>query len=65
MGETALSVCLVCRLIWWVFLIAGCSYVVFWLDHSGWWFLLAIILGQVECSVFAKKKSKQQEPTNG
>jgi len=25
-------------------LIAGCSYLVFWKGHSGWWFLLAIVL---------------------
>ena len=25
-------------------LLAGCSYLVFWKDASGWWFLLATIL---------------------
>ena len=26
-------------------IIGGCAYVVFWLGHSGWWFLLACIIG--------------------
>lgn len=29
---------------WETLIIGGCSYIVFWLHHSGWWFLLAIAL---------------------
>lgn len=35
---------LVYIIIWDVGIIAGAAYAVFWLDASGWWFLLAIIL---------------------
>lgn len=29
----------------WDFIVFGtCTYVVFWLDQSGWWYLLAIII---------------------
>ena len=24
--------------------LGGCAYAVFWLGHSGWWFLLAVLL---------------------
>ena len=26
------------------FIISGCAYLVFWKGHSGWWFLLAVVL---------------------
>ena len=26
------------------FLISGCAYLVFWKGHSGWWFLLTLVL---------------------
>lgn len=29
---------------WNLFIILGCAYVVFGLGHSGWWFLLAVML---------------------
>jgi hypothetical protein len=38
------SVCYVCDLIWSGGLIAGCSYLVFGMDQSGAWFVLAIAL---------------------
>lgn len=25
-------------------IIGGCAYIVFWKGHSGWWFVLAILL---------------------
>jgi len=31
-------------LTWEAATIGGCAYVVFWLGHSGWWFLLAVLL---------------------
>jgi hypothetical protein len=30
-------------LLWAVFVLAGCAYLVFGLGHSGWWFLLALV----------------------
>ena len=34
--------------------ICGCAYIVFWKDHSGWWFLMAFLL--------LHKPSKQTNP---
>lgn len=31
-------------LIWNMFVVSGCSYIVFWKGNSGAWFLLAILL---------------------
>ena len=31
-------------MIWLVFIWSGTAYLVFWLGHSGWWFLLTSIL---------------------
>lgn len=36
---------LILTFIWDVFLIAGTSYLVFWKGVSGWWFVLAIVIG--------------------
>lgn len=30
---------------WEGMLFIGTGYIVFWLDYSGWWFLLAVFLG--------------------
>lgn len=30
--------------LWNIFIIAGCSYVVFWKGHSGLWFALAVAI---------------------
>lgn len=30
---------------WESLIFGGTFYVVFWLNHSGWWFILAVILG--------------------
>jgi 4-hydroxybenzoate polyprenyltransferase len=38
------GVCLVCDLIWSGGILAGCTYLVFWRDHSGWWYILAVLL---------------------
>ena len=41
------------------FLISGCAYLVFWKGHSGWWFLLAVVLlKSVETNDDAKEKTK-------
>jgi hypothetical protein len=37
-------ICLVCDLIWSLTVMAACTYIVFWLNHSGAWYLLAIFL---------------------
>lgn len=42
-------------LLWWAFCIGGCAYLVFWRDHSGWWFVLAVFLASMFC---AKWKSE-------
>ena len=31
-------------LVWNAFVLVGTTYIVIWLDHSGWWFLLALLL---------------------
>jgi hypothetical protein len=36
--------CEVCGLVWATLVMGTCTYVVFWLDHSGWWYLLAILI---------------------
>lgn len=41
----ALSLCLACDLVWSLGILAACTYVVFWMNQSGWWYLLAIVLG--------------------
>lgn len=40
----AQEVCQVCSLIFVLTVIGGCGYVVFWLGHSGWWFLAAVLI---------------------
>jgi hypothetical protein len=47
---------------WYGGLIGGCAYIVFWLNHSGWWFLLAIILADLGLS--SKEWKKLFEETN-
>lgn len=41
-------------LCWRMLVLGTCAYVVFWQGHSGWWFLLAILL----CSGDISEKSK-------
>lgn len=45
-------------LLWAVFIISGCSYLVFWRNESGWWFILAILL--LSASVYHKKVTTEQ-----
>lgn len=44
MREFAASVYVLCGFIWKMTVIGTCTYLVFWRDHSGWWYLLAILL---------------------
>jgi hypothetical protein len=41
---TALGICLVCDFLWSIIILASCTYVVFWMGQSGWWYALAIFL---------------------
>ena len=43
----ALVVVALLRWVWVFTLLIGTSYVVFWLGHSGWWFVLALLLMSV------------------
>jgi len=45
MKDWLLFVWLMVDVAWTAFLFGGAAYVVFKLGHSGWWFLLAMILG--------------------
>lgn len=42
--------------LWDFFLIGGVTYLVFWKGHSGWWFVLAIVLG-LHTTLFDKLKA--------
>jgi hypothetical protein len=42
--NTSLAVCLLCDWLWSVSILATCTYIVFWMNQSGWWYMLAIIL---------------------
>lgn len=44
--------------LWNMFVIGGCSYLVFGLDHSGAWFLLALSILQTSGCSDCKKESK-------
>ena len=48
----ALAVFLVVQLIWDIFLVGGCAYLVFWRAESGWWFVLAVALGLYSTKLF-------------
>lgn len=43
--DIAAMVYCVCSWSWGAACIVGCSWLVFYEGHSGWWFLLAILLG--------------------
>jgi len=44
-----------CNLLWGVFVIGGCGWLVFFQDRSGWWFALAVALWAGGSMVFEKK----------
>ena len=54
--DYVLIVWIITVFLWDVFLIAGTSYLVFWQGHSGWWFVLAIILGANPTTIEILKK---------
>lgn len=44
-GDVVLIVWFLADVAWGAFLFGGCAYLVFWRGNSGWWFVLALILG--------------------
>lgn len=51
------SVCYICDLIWSLTIMAGCTYLVFWKDQSGGWYVLALFM----CSMWSCKKKDEDE----
>lgn len=43
-GDSVQNTCQICALIWSIITLGTCTYVVFGLGYSGWWFLLAIFI---------------------
>ena len=41
-------------------ILGTCAYAVFWLDRSGWWFLLALLLCSGELSVKTTRNNKDE-----
>jgi 4-hydroxybenzoate polyprenyltransferase len=59
----ALSICFVCDFIWSITILAVCTYLVFWMDHSGWWYLLAMILcGMWNCRRYRSPDQMAADP---
>lgn len=46
------------RLVWCLAVYGTCAYAVFWLDRSGWWFLLAMIISSGVKFDFSTKQTK-------
>lgn len=42
MSDALLGVWIFCSLIWDIICVGGCTYLVFWRGHSGWWYILAL-----------------------
>lgn len=40
-----------------IFVVASCGYVVFYLNRSGWWFLLALLLVNITPKISSKKEN--------
>lgn len=43
-GNTTAAVIVLALLAWNGAILVGTAYIVFWLGHSGWWWLLALVL---------------------
>lgn len=43
-------------LLWRATVLGVCTYLVFWMGHSGWWYLLAVVLYEIE---FRTKKGEK------
>lgn len=44
------------RFIWFIVVYGTCTYLVFWKDASGWWYLLAIVIASGISFKFAEAK---------
>lgn len=42
-------------ILWCMFVIGGCTYLVFWMDVSGWWYALAILLIETSNTSYNKE----------
>jgi len=51
-SPTALVVCKVCQLFWLVFVLSGCTYIVFWMNQHGAWYVLAVLLCCSDCKAY-------------
>jgi hypothetical protein len=38
------TVCHLCDLVWSLTIVGACTYLVFWRNESGWWYVLAVLL---------------------
>jgi hypothetical protein len=55
MRDTAATVYVLCAYFWATACIGVCTYLVFWRDHSGWWYLLALFLCRTSAAENAAK----------
>jgi len=47
-----LAICEICSLIWVAIVFGFAAYAVFWLNRSGWWFLLSFLVCQWTCKAY-------------
>lgn len=55
MREMAATVYVLCSYAWGALCLGACTYLVFWREQSGWWYLLAIFLACNSTAVNASK----------
>lgn len=61
----ALEICEACSLVWAILIFGATFYVVFILDHSGWWFLAALIFaGSWKCKQLRSPAQLAANPDN-
>jgi len=51
------SVYYIVRFLWQLAVIGTCTYIVFWMGHTGWWYLLAFLICGVGSSDNNEKTS--------
>lgn len=56
------SVCYVCRTIWCLIVFGTCTYVVFWMGHSGWWYAFAVLLCSGDCKAYRTPEQIRADP---
>jgi hypothetical protein len=65
-SPTALSACLLCGLVFTLTIMGGCTYVVFWLNQSGAWYILALIIaGGWSCKSYRSPAQIASDPPEG